>query len=115
MLRTAEEMITDVRQNMRGGEGEISIKNLFQSGDLQDKTRLVAEVTVPPQGSIGLHPHNEEEEIYYFISGNGEVDDHGQRKPIKAGDAMVTGNGQSHAVYNTGSMPLVFLAVIILY
>ncbi|HOJ76747.1 MAG TPA: cupin domain-containing protein, partial [Bacillota bacterium] len=115
MLRKELEMLVENREKMRGGDGIIKIKNLFKAEELRGKTRLIAEVTIPVGGSIGYHIHENEEEIYYFISGNGEVDDNGVRKQVSAGDAMLTGEGKGHAVYNTGNTPLILMAIILLY
>jgi mannose-6-phosphate isomerase-like protein (cupin superfamily) len=115
MVRTADEMITEIRQQMRGGTGEVRIKQIFQPGEIKGKARLIAEFTLPEGSSVGFHTHDNEEEIYYFLSGRGEVDDNGERRRIGPGDAMHTGEGKGHAVFNTGSEPLQFMAVILLY
>lgn len=115
MIRTAQEMLVELREKMRGGEGTVTIKNIFQPSEVKGKIRLMAEVTLPAGASIGFHRHEEEEEIYYFIAGRGEVDDNGTRKTVHPGDAMHTGAGAGHAVFNTGSEPMVFMAVILLY
>lgn len=115
MLRTKEEMIVELRERMRGGEGTIRIKNLFQPGDLKGKARLVAELTIPVAGSIGFHQHDQEEEIFYFLSGQGRVLDQDQWKEVNPGDALVTGGGKGHAIENIGSDPMVLMAVILVY
>jgi mannose-6-phosphate isomerase-like protein (cupin superfamily) len=43
------------------------------------------------------------------------VKDNGVDTPIKAGDVVVTGDGASHSIKNTGTTPLKFIAVIITY
>jgi mannose-6-phosphate isomerase-like protein (cupin superfamily) len=115
MLRTKDEMMVELRERMRDGKGTIRIKNLFQTGDLKGKTRLFAEITIPIGGSIGFHQHDQEEEIFYFISGEGRVKDQDEWKKVNVGDALVTGGGGGHAVENIGSDPLVLMAVILMY
>ncbi|HEX3045176.1 MAG TPA: cupin domain-containing protein [Bacillota bacterium] len=115
MLRTAAEMAVEYRERMRGGNGTIVIKNLFKQGELKGKARLVAEITIPPGGSIGFHQHDQEEEIFYFLSGQGRVTDQEVVKEVTAGDAMLTGGGNGHAVENTGTDPLVLIAIILVY
>lgn len=115
MVRTAEEMAIELRDAMRGGKGTVRIKHLFKQEDLKGKARLCAEITIPPGGSIGFHQHDQEEEIFYFFAGQGKVDDQGVVREIFAGDAVLTGGGNGHSIENTGSEPLVFLAVILLY
>ncbi|GHV74958.1 hypothetical protein AGMMS49940_22600 [Spirochaetia bacterium] len=63
--------------------------------------------------SIGYHQHDAETEYFIFTSGAGTANDNGTEHPVKAGDMMVTGNGASHSVKNTGSVPLVFNAIIV--
>ena len=68
-----------------------------------------------PGSSIGFHRHESEEEIFYILSGAGEVSEGGPRPRSALGDAVHTGDGAGHAIANTGTEPLDFLAVILVY
>jgi len=105
-------METEHKENLRGGQGIAELKHLFKE-ELPAKCRICAHITLPEGASIGYHTHDTETEIYYFLKGNGTVDDNGEKKPVSAGDAMHTGGGKGHAVYNTGTGDLEFMAVII--
>lgn len=115
MFRKANEMELELREKMRGGNGTVRIRHIFKPDVLKGQARMLAEITIPVGGSIGFHKHEFEEEIFYFIAGQGKVDDQGTIREVKAGDAVLTGGGNGHAVENTGNQPLVFLAVILLY
>ena len=115
MYRNSREMAVDLRENMRGGQGTVAIKHLFKQEELTGKARLVAEITIPAGGSIGFHQHDQEEEIYYIISGQGKVVDQDVAQIVGPGDAVLTGGGKGHSVENTGTGPLVMMAVILLY
>ncbi len=115
MIRVSNEMSVELRENMRGGTGTVQIKHLFKQDELTGKARLAAEITIPAGGSIGFHHHDREEEIYYIISGKGKVVDQDVTKEVAPGDAILTGGGKGHAVENTGSEPLVMMAVILLF
>jgi mannose-6-phosphate isomerase-like protein (cupin superfamily) len=115
LIRASNEMAVELRENMRGGKGTITIKHLFKQEELTGKARLAAEVTIPAGGSIGFHRHDQEEEIYYIISGQGRVVDQDVTKEVAPGDAILTGGGKGHAVENIGPEPLVMMAVILLY
>ena len=41
------------------------------------------------------------------------ANDNGTDKPVTRGDVMITGNGETHSISNTGNVPLVLHAVII--
>ncbi|MDR2538004.1 MAG: cupin domain-containing protein [Treponema sp.] len=114
MIIHRNEMRVEQKTNMRDGEGTVTLTHFLDESN-EKNTRLLAEVTLPPGTSIGYHQHNRETEYFIIVSGIGAVNDNGTDAPIKAGDVIVTGNGASHSIRNTGTTPLVFHAVIITY
>ena len=70
---------------------------------------------LPPGTSIGPHDHVDEDEIYIIQKGQGLMTDGGKEFPVAAGDAILTGQGASHSIENTGADDLVVTAVIIKY
>ena len=115
MIRKPEQMTSETRQNMRGGDGEVTITHYIDKDAFAANVRLCAKMTVHPGGSVGSHQHLKEDEVYIVLSGVGELDDCNTITPIAAGDAILTGKGQSHAVKNTGSEPLEIIAMIMCY
>lgn len=112
MLVKPEHMITEFNQNMRGGEGTVEIRHLVPK-DKVPHGRLMAELTLPVGAGIGEHEHKNETEYYIITSGTGLVIDNGAEVPVKAGEVVVTPNGGSHSIRNTGSVPLKMYAVIL--
>jgi len=113
MVIHRSEMKVEEKERMRDGDGITRLTHLV-NGD-QKNARLFAEVTLEPGCSIGEHPHDSETEYYFILSGTGIVNDDGKEVEVKQGDSVVTGNGASHSIRNTGSVPLVFYAVIVTY
>jgi mannose-6-phosphate isomerase-like protein (cupin superfamily) len=107
-------MKTDVKEKMRGGEGSAQFVHLVDCENEQN-IRLLAEITLEPGSSVGNHRHESETEYYIILSGSGTVNDNGTDVPVKTGDVIVTGNGASHSISNTGGVPLIFHAVIVTY
>ena len=114
MVVQRKDMKTDVMEKMRDGEGSTKITHLVNT-ETEKHTRMLAEVTLESGCSIGYHPHNNETEYYFILSGTGTVNDDGTEVAVNAGDSVITGNGASHSIKNTGKEPLVFHAVIITY
>jgi mannose-6-phosphate isomerase-like protein (cupin superfamily) len=114
MLIKRNEMKTEVKEKMRGGEGRADLVHLVNCEN-EKNIRLLAELTLQPGCSIGGHSHENETEYFVILSGAGTVNDDGIEKPVKAGDTVITGNGASHSICNTGSVPLVFHAIIVTY
>jgi mannose-6-phosphate isomerase-like protein (cupin superfamily) len=112
MLNQRGAMKKETKEKMRDGEGAVNFTYLVDCEN-EKNIRMLAEASLPPGASIGYHRHDNETEYYLILSGSGEVNDNGTVKPVKAGDAMITGNGESHSIKNTGDIPLVFHAVIV--
>ena len=61
-----------------------------------------------PGSSIGYHLQKEDE-IYYIISGAGEMQINGKSFPVRTGDAILTRPGSSHGLKQTGKDDLVII------
>jgi mannose-6-phosphate isomerase-like protein (cupin superfamily) len=107
-------MNVEIRKNMRGGEGEVTITNIVNKEELKN-ARLLAYISIPVGASIGEHEHKDETEYYIILIGRGEVEDNGSLEEVQEGDVVITGGGASHSIKNIGSTELNMLAVIITY
>ena len=114
MVIHRNEMKSEVKERMRDGEGSTNLTYLLD-GSTQKNARMFAEITLNPGCSIGYHQHESETEYYFIVSGSGTVNDDGKEVQVKQGDSIITGNGASHSIKNTGTAPLVFHAVIVTY
>ena len=114
MVINRSDMKIEDKEHMRDGEGSVHFTYLLDAST-QKNARMFAEITLNPGCSIGYHKHDLETEYYFILSGTGIVNDNGKEVQIKQGDSIVTGNGASHSIINTGSVPLVFHAIIITY
>lgn len=102
----------DTRENMRGGNGTVCLQPL--AAEKPAKCRLFSRITIPVGGSIGLHRHDGETEMFYFVSGTARCMDDETEIIANPGDTLVTSSGHSHSVENIGSDELNMVAVIIL-
>ena len=112
MIVRKQELKLDVKSGLRGGTGEVEMLQL-EEPDRLSHGRLFSQLTMPPGASIGSHPHEGETEYYYILQGEGVVEEADGKKPVGPGDVVVTGGGASHSIENTGSTPLVFVALIL--
>ena len=111
MITYVNQQSHSVREFMRGGKKQVNLTAL--SGKLPEKMRLFSILTLVPGASIGYHVHEGETELFYFLEGNGRVQDDDRFFDVSAGDAMATFSGHGHAVENTGDTDLVILAAIV--
>ncbi|HAL74986.1 MAG TPA: cupin [Clostridiales bacterium] len=116
MIKRENDMVTEIRERMRGGEGQVIIKHLFKPGEFAGNARLCAHLTLGPGCSIGLHDHQHEEEIFYIIAGEGLLLERpdGPEQVLRSGDAAINQHGSSHSIRNGSDQPLELLALILL-
>jgi mannose-6-phosphate isomerase-like protein (cupin superfamily) len=113
MVKPSGEMVREVRERMRGGTGSVEVLHVFKAEELRGKARLVARLRLAPGASIGYHLHENEEEIFYILSGSATVSDNGKAVTVGAGDAVLTGGGAGHSIGSSGLEPLELMAVIL--
>ncbi|MBQ3080311.1 MAG: cupin domain-containing protein [Clostridia bacterium] len=105
------DMTVEIREKMRGGNGQAEITKL--SGTLPGNVRLFAQIRLTPGSSIGYHVHEAETEMFAFVSGKGRVQDDDEFRSVSAGDSMITFPGHGHGVENTGDEDLILIAAIV--
>ena len=69
------------------------------------------QVFAPGTESGFYHTHKEHEELYFFLSGEGEYQVDGTNIPVKEGSVVRVSPAGKRAVRNTGSTPLTMLCV----
>ena len=105
MIRRNGEYKTEFREEMRGGKGSVKLEEFWApKTEMRSKNRMFSRLTLNPGCSIGFHPHDAEDEIFVVVRGRAE-----------AGDTILTGNGDGHAIRCVGDEPLELIAVISTY
>ena len=113
MVKRKASYPTDYKERMRGGEGVVTIENLLTPGELYEKGRLFAKLTLVPGSSIGRHIHEGEMESFFIISGVAEFIDSGETVTLNPGDTTLTISGEEHSIKCVGDKPLEMIALIL--
>lgn len=111
MVTFQKDMPVAVREHMRDGAGSAILTALTPA--LPEKMRLFSKITLKKGCGIGYHVHENETELFCFVSGKGRVCDDGTWVDVQEGDSMTTASGHGHAVENTGDEDLVLVAAIV--
>ncbi|MCL2618445.1 MAG: cupin domain-containing protein [Defluviitaleaceae bacterium] len=115
MFKTTSQYRTESTEGRYGGKGVAVVSHVMEKTELLANCRLFARIRLDPGCSIGWHTHDQEEEVYYILSGEAVVNDDGVIRTVYPGDSVYTGNGGSHSIENQGSEPMEFLGVILTY
>jgi mannose-6-phosphate isomerase-like protein (cupin superfamily) len=79
---------------------------LIEQGVSPSKSLTMGQTVIYPTGSTTGHSHDDMEEVYYVISGEGEMVVGEDRYPIKTGDALYVPPGEFHTTFQNGNLPL---------
>lgn len=114
MIRKASEQSKVRREAFTNGVGGGFATHALPPGEKVPGSRfqMISQIELDPGSSIGSHLHGENEEIYWILSGEGIYNEDGTEIPAGPGDMFLALQGSSHGLKNTGSGPLVMLAVI---
>lgn len=102
-----EDTVARIQPGPHGGAGPTTAYPFFADTDLP----FVLRKRVLHKGAgIGLHPQHKDE-IYYIISGQGSYVLDGKQHDVRAGHALLTRIGSTHALQQVGEEDLVLLLV----
>ncbi len=115
IIRRADEIRTEVREDMKGGSGPITIRHYIEKDEFGANVRLCAQLLIPPGAGIGGHKHIDEDEVFIITKGSGLIHDGEKEVPVSSGDVILTGKGDEHALRNDGEEEMEVVAIIACY
>jgi mannose-6-phosphate isomerase-like protein (cupin superfamily) len=75
------------------------------------KNLILSSTFLRAQQETNGHRHQGQEEVYMFVSGEGEMEIDHRRFIVGAGDVVCINDGEFHKVYNTSDIGLYFVCV----
>jgi mannose-6-phosphate isomerase-like protein (cupin superfamily) len=105
ILEHEKDIIKDEPAPHNGG-GNSSVFNFFI--DAPNSKLVFRKRVLHPGAAIGYHLQKEEE-IYYILSGEGEMTMNNKVFTVKPGDAILTFGGNSYGLKQTGTEDLVLI------
>ena len=109
----ADTDVRSLRDHVKGRE-KIILRDtyyLIEQGVSPSRALTMGQTVVYPTGSTTGHSHADMEEVYYIISGEGEMVVGEDRFPIKQGDAFYVPPGEFHTTFQKGNLPLTIVWV----
>jgi len=103
------EKITD--ENSHGGEGSIEIQKVFKREDFKGAWDFALRVVMPPNSSMGLHEHGNDEEMYIILSGEGLMTIEGKEQKVTKGDMILNKPYGKHGLLNNGKQNIELLII----
>jgi mannose-6-phosphate isomerase-like protein (cupin superfamily) len=89
------------------------IREIMAPRNSSIERQSLAEAVVQVGCATDEHYHSKSEEIYYILSGIGEIRVDGETAPVKPGDAIALPPECAHKIWNRGDCELVFLCLCV--
>jgi mannose-6-phosphate isomerase-like protein (cupin superfamily) len=93
------------------GTGKIQFYRPFNSDDFESPWHFVDYAIIPPGASVGLHPHGDNEEMYFILEGNAIMTVNDEEREVKPGDLILNRAGWRHGIRNEGVVDVKMLVV----
>jgi mannose-6-phosphate isomerase-like protein (cupin superfamily) len=87
------------------------VKELLNPSNCDISNLDIAFITVDPGKNSQPHSHRSIEEVYYILTGSGEINVGNYNGHVKAGHAIYIPKGDPHTIKNISNEPLVLLAI----
>ena len=102
-----------LRFNVRNRKSEILRDTYFliDPENSPSQNLKMGHTTIYPSGKTTGHKHDDMEEVYFVVSGEGLMKTGEDEFPIKAGDALYVPPGEHHTTYQKGNIPLTVIWV----
>lgn len=101
--------ISDIKTTL--AHNTVTRKALIQVGELKSSIQTINWAWLEPGKSFEPHTHNDCEEIYYFMTGSGEMKINNMVINIKAGDLILIEMGEARGLANTGNNRQEFITI----
>ena len=101
-----EDAVKRTQPGPHGGAGPTTAYPFF--ADVADLPFVLRKRVLHKGAGIGLHPQHKDE-IYYIVSGQGSYVLDGRQHDVRAGHALLTRTGSTHALQQVGDEDLVVL------
>lgn len=95
--------------NCHDGKGVLDFTELFAGDEFQAGIRFFHHTVLPPDTSIGMHKHGNDQEIYIVLKGNGIMNLDGVEYSVGPGDVIVNKPYGEHGIENHGTEHLELL------
>jgi len=111
MLRRQDAMEVKELISCHGGKGIIRSRRVLLKEDSELGIQFMHDDIIQPGDSVGEHLHDDSEELYFIVSGEGTMIIDHKEVSIKAGDVSLVRRGHSHGIKNTSDRPMRLLVV----
>ncbi len=100
MIKNFLSSIRQIQESSHGGTGKVDLYEIWGNDDFKGNVDFIDRVVVPPNSTIGLHKHGNNEEMYIVLEGSGLMTIEDQERAVTRGDMILNPAGGRHGLFN---------------
>ena len=81
-----------------GGEGQVFAREMWGERDFRSCFRYLRQYALPPNTTIGAYKRDQIEDVFFISSGNGTLTINGEELPVRPGDIVFAGLGETRHI-----------------
>lgn len=88
------------QEGSHGGSGPVDLQEIWSRADFTSNVDFLDRVVIPPNSTIGLHKHGNNEEMYIVLDGQATMTIDGKPMPVGKGDMILNPAFGEHGLVN---------------
>ena len=100
-----------VQENSHEGKGVVDLYEIWGGADFKSAVDFMDRVVVPPGSTIGFHKHDQNEEMYVVLEGQGLMTIEDEETIVSKGDMILNPAGGRHGLVNDSSKNIDILVI----
>lgn len=88
------------------GKGLCRHATVFNGDEIDAPVRFINYTVLPPAASFGNHQHENDNEFYVILSGEGVYYQDREKTKVKKGDIIMNAPFSTHGIENTGDIDM---------
>lgn len=111
MIRNFLDAILEDVPGIHDGKGTLKHKTIFNEDDFSSAIEFLNYTILPPDTTIGIHTHGNDEELYIVLKGSGTMHVDGMDREVKPGDIILNRPFGTHGLANKSRSEIQLLVI----
>lgn len=106
-LKTPEQHL----EKSHNGQGPFSLFEIWAGADFKSNIDFFDRIIIPPNSTVGIHKHGDNEEIYIVLRGGSTMIINGKETRVEKGDMILNPSFGEHGLINNSGEEIDILIV----
>lgn len=111
MIKNFIQANKQIQDSSHGGSGKVDLYEIWSGDNFKSNIDFIDRVVIPPGSTVGYHKHDNNEEMYIVLEGQGTMTINGTSTKISKGDMILNPPYNEHGLVNDSNENIDLLVV----